>query len=131
VTRIPSALLVALVAAHSLTNQPLGPLIKALHPDPSSASWEKIGDSWDDLQKAAGHLATRVRGGIVESGRGVEEILPEEHFVAWLVRSLESRGASSDEEVLEGLRRKFGDLADGLTAHQIRRLRSLGLEPPE
>lgn len=130
VERTPSALLVALIAAYSLANQPFGPLVGALHPDPDNALWKEIADSSDKLQKAAGHLAARVRGGTVERGRGVEEIPPEEHFLAWAARSLENRGASSDEEVLEGLKERFADLARKLDVEKVRGLKGSGLEPP-
>ena len=86
----------------------------------------------EELRKVAGHLATRVYGGTVERGRGVEAISRGEHFVGWLIRDLDKEGVSSDDEaVLEGLQKMFRNLTSELTAKDIDRIRRLRLEPPE
>ncbi len=131
VERTPSVFLVALVAAYALTNRPLTRLVEALHYEPDSAHWAEIADNVDELRKAAGHLAARVRGGFVGSGRGVEEISRDEHFLAWCIRSFDREGASPDEKVLEVLKKTFPSLSEGLTVKDIDRIRRERLEPPE
>lgn len=131
VTRTPSMFLVALVAAYALTNQPLAPLVRALHHAPDSVGWDQLVDNVDELSKVAGHLATRLRGGTVERGRGVEEISPEEHFLAWCIRTLDKEGLPSDEDVLARLRKTFPSIARELTTRDIDRIRREHLEPPE
>jgi hypothetical protein len=131
VSRTPSALLTALIAAYAITNLPLRSLVKALHHEPDLAAWEKIAVNMDDLHKVAGHLATRVRGGVVERGTGITEVPREEHFVAWLIQDMEKEGLSSDEEMLGEMKKTFPSLSDGLTVNDIDRIRRERLEPPE
>lgn len=131
VTRTPSMFLVALVAAHALANRPIVPLVQALHYAPDSVAWDQLVDNVDELRKVAGHLATRVRGGTVESGRGVEEISPEEHFLAWCIRTLDKEGLPSDEAVLVRLRKTFPSVTGELTVGDVDRIRRERLEPPE
>jgi hypothetical protein len=131
VSRAPSIFLVALIAAYELTHQPLTPLVERLHPDPESVDREKMMGKIDELHEAAAHLAILVRGGVVERGRGVEEISSEDHFAAWLIQALQEEGAASYEEVHERLKRPFPDIAERLTPTKISRIRHLHLEPPE
>jgi hypothetical protein len=101
-----------------------------LHHEPDSVAWAELIDNVDDLRKVAGgYLATRVRGGVVERGRGVEEVSREEHFVAWLIHYWEAEGVSSDEEIHELVKRTYPSLAL-LTPKEIGRIRRERLEPP-
>jgi hypothetical protein len=130
VERTPSVFLTALIAAYALARQSLTPLIEVLHPDPQSADMENVHAKVDQLRKAAGHFAIWVRGGITESGTGIEEVSREEHFAAWLIQGLEEEGASSDEEIYERIRKTFPSFADRLTPKEIDRIRRERLEPP-
>jgi hypothetical protein len=131
VGRAPSERLTALIAVYVLAGQSLTPLIEALHYEPDSADGEKLNAKVDELQEAAKHLAARVRGGVVERGKGVTEFTLEEHFAAWLIRDLNKEGVTSDEEVHEQLKKRFAGYLDRLTLEEISRLRGLGLGPPE
>jgi len=108
VERAPSYFLTVLVAVCALAGRPLtapGPLgepplpalIEALHPDPGSADMDQVYAKLDLLREAAEHLATLVRGGVVESGRGIEEVSRQEHFAAWLVHGLGEEGGIPDD----------------------------------
>jgi hypothetical protein len=81
VSRTPSYFLTVLIATYALAGRPfiasgspeeslLPLLIEALHPDPESADMEKVYAKAAELFKVAGHLAARVRGGVVERGDG-------------------------------------------------------------
>ncbi|MDP9475740.1 MAG: hypothetical protein M3R38_08635 [Actinomycetota bacterium] len=146
VGRAPSHFLTALIAACVLADRPLTApdrfkkppppplmevLVGALHPDPKSADMGKVYAKVNDLREAAGHLAARVRGGFVGSGKGIEEVSREEHFAAWLIRSLEEEGAPADEGTHERLKKKFPSLAEWLTPTEIDRIKRLRLEPPQ
>lgn len=129
VGRTPSVFLTALIAAYALAHQPLTPLIEALHYEPDSVPRDELNANVDELHRVAGHLAARVRGGVVERGRGIEEIPREEHFAAWLIQGLKEEGASSDEEIHERIRKTFPSF-DWLTPKEIDRIRRERLEPP-
>lgn len=131
VGRAPSDGLTSLIAVYALTGLPLASLVEALHPRPDAARQEELEANLDELRKAARHLAIRVRGGIVERGRGVEEVSRDDHFAAWLVRSLEKEGVVSDEEIHERLEKAFPSWAERLTPEEISRVKRLGLTPPE
>ena len=139
VTRTPSGMLTALIAAYALAilpntyraDHPLKPLVEALHHDPDAASWEKITDNIENLRKVAGKLATWVRGGIVESGTGITEVPREEHFVAWLIQASDREGAASDKDLLLQLKKIFPSIATNLTTKDIDRIRRERLESPK
>ena len=133
VERTPSTFLNSLIAMYALAHQPLPPLIEALHYDPETADMKKVYAKVHELREVAGHLASRVRGGVVERGRGVEEISSDEHFAAWVIHGLEEEGASSDEEIYERLKKAFPKLAEslGLDPKEIARIRRQRLEPPQ
>ena len=139
VRRTPSAFLTALIAAYALAipaanplpDHPLRPLVHALHHDPDSAVWEKITSKMDELREAAGHLAARVRGGVVKGGRGITEVPREEHFVAWLIQASDREGAASDKDLLLHLKKMFPTIANNLTTRDIDRIRRERLESPE
>jgi hypothetical protein len=130
VERTPSGFLTALIAAYALAHQPLTPLIEALHYEPDSVARDELNDNAYELRKVAGHLAARVRRGVVERGRGIEEISREVHFAAWLIGGFEEEGLSSDEEIHEQIRKTFPSFADGLTPKEIDRIRRERLDPP-
>ena len=141
VSRTPSYFLTTLIATYALAGRPLTapgplgaptlpPLIESLHPDPESANMEKVYAKEDELLKVAGHLATLIRGGVVERGTSIEEVSREEHFSAWLIRGLEEGGVSSDEEIHERVKKKFPSFA-WLTPNEIDRIRRERLEPPQ
>ncbi len=131
VNRAPSDWLTSLIAVYALAGLPLAPLVEALHRRPDAARWEELEGNLEELRKAARHLAIRVRGGIVGSGRGVEEVSSDDHFAAWLVRSLEEEDADSDEEMHERLKKVFPSWANRLTPEEISRVKRLGLTLPE
>jgi len=133
VGRTPSTFLSRLIAMYALAHQPLPPLIEALHYDPETADMKKVYAKVEELREVAGHLASRVRGGVVERGRGVEEISHDEHFAAWLIHRFEEEGASSDEEINERLKKTFPKFADwlGLDPKEIARIRRQRLELPQ
>ena len=141
VSRTPSYFLTVLIATYALAGRPLTtpgpfekplmpPLIEALHPDPESADMEKVYAKVVELIKVAGHLAARVRGGVVERGTGIEEVSREEHFAAWLISGLSEEAPSSDEEIHERLKKTFPSFAEWLTPKEIDRIRREHLEPP-
>ena len=129
--RTPSTFLNTLVAMYALAHQPLRPLIEALHYDPETADMKKVSAKVHELREVAGHLASRVRGGFVERGRGVDEVSRHEHFAAWLIRDLEEEGASSDEEIYERLKQTSSSFADWLGPKEIAHIRRQRLEPPQ
>jgi hypothetical protein len=131
VGRAPSERLTALIAVYALAGRSLTPLIEALHYEPDSAARDELATNVDKLHKEAKHLAARVRGGVVESGKGVTEFPLREHFAAWLIRDLYEEGITSDEEVREQLKKRFAGYLDWLTPKEISRLRGLRLGPPE
>lgn len=68
-----------LIAVYALTDRPLGPLLKVLHPNPSQADTKAIsrlvyarkrkgGDDRDGLLRTAEQLATLICGGKVGKG---------------------------------------------------------------
>ncbi len=142
VTRAPSAFLTALIAACALAGRPLSglgakessllpDLIEALHPDPESADMDKLYANAKELREVAEHLAARVRGGVVEGGRRIEEVSREEHWAAWFVRDIEERRASADEQTHERPRKELPGFAGRLTPTDIDRIKRLRLEPPQ
>ena len=132
-SRTPSTFLNRLIAMYALASQPLTPLIEALHYDPVTADMKKVYAKVRELHEVAGHLATRVRCGVVERGRGVEEISSYEHYAAWLIRRLEEEGASSNEEIYERLKETSPGFTDwlGLNPKKIAQIRRQRLEPPQ
>jgi hypothetical protein len=129
-TRTPSRPLARLIAAYALVHEDLTALLDALHPDPTLADTKKLHEKVDELELAAGQLATLVRGGKVRRGPSTEEISMEEQRIAWAISRRREEGAT-DEKILRELAYLGHQAYDRcLTKDDISRLGDLRLKPP-
>ncbi len=131
----PPQPLVMLIAAYVLADRPLGPLLEALHPNPSEADIESIdrvlyarkrkgGDDRDGLLRTAQQLATLVRGGKMGKGAPPSDLPAREHNAACHITWLRDQGYSN-EDIYQELRHR------GFTKEDILRLGNFRLRWPE
>jgi hypothetical protein len=105
----PAEPLPTLIALHLLSDEPLEPLVEALHPDPADAKWEALEkhvQGKDGLIRQARQVAALVRGSSRTSqGRHSEEVDTERHDAAMFIQKKRQEGIK-DTEILDILRDK-------------------------
>ena len=134
----PPEPLTTLIALYALAEEPLEPLVEALHPDPSRVDWESIEKcvvGKDGLRRRARQLAAEVCGWKLGQGRHPEETDREQHNAALYVTQRTQEGASYDE-ILHELRAAPGFLKElkkrrEITLQDVERLGALRLTSPE
>ena len=127
-----------MIALYALAEEPLEPLVEALHPDPSRVDWESIEKcvvGKDGLRRRARQLAAEVCGWKLGQGRHPEETDREQHNAALYVTQRTQEGASYDE-ILHELRAAPGFLKElkkrrEITLQDVERLGALRLTSPE
>jgi hypothetical protein len=129
----PSAVLAALIGTYLLAEEPLEPLLEALHPDLQDADSEQITkyvegrkkpDGKDGLKVLAGQIATLVRGGALKTGTPPVALAPREQNLACTITDYREAGLSLDE-----IHRRLEPL--GLAKQDVRRLADMRLSWPE
>ncbi len=118
----PPEPLTTLIAMYALVEEgnpddPLKPLLAALHPKDWEPDQERLEQALNDLKHKAGQLATLVRGGRLRRGPSTEEISSQQHLVAWYIHHRREAGLL-DEEILEGL----SQLGINVTPEEMKRL---------
>jgi hypothetical protein len=118
----PAELLTTLIGVTVLAGHPLAPLLRALHPDPSTIRAGRVEQAVQELKDKVRQLARLVRGGSIRRGPTTGEVSPLEQLAAWEMHGLLQAGATEREieDHLKGL---------GFGKESISRLRSLQLDP--
>jgi hypothetical protein len=93
----PPEPLTRLMATYTLADEPLKPLLGALHPDPSKVKQERVKQAVKELRHKARQVATLVRGGEIRRGPSTDGEASENHLIAWLVHHQRELGQSNDE----------------------------------
>jgi hypothetical protein len=124
-SQFPTEPLTKLIACYALSEAPIDPLLHALHPDVSEEVKGDTEQYREKLRIAARRLATRVRGGILRTGRTTGVVSPEEMRIAVFVQEFAAQGASDPKirELLGRINVSWTDIA----LPDIARLRSLNL----
>ena len=129
----PAWPLPVLIATYLLSEEPLEPLLEALHADPQSADLEKLRvytvgrkkpDGRDGLNVLAQQVAALIRGDTPKRGVPPPPLTREEQNVACSVTDYRKQGLSDSE-----IAKKFAH--KGITEHDVRRLGDLGLSWPD
>jgi hypothetical protein len=123
-----------LIALYALAEEPLKPLVEALHPDPSRIDWESVEkrvSGKDGLERRARQLAAEVCGWKLGRGRYWEEVDREQHNAALYVSRRTQEGASY-EEIVDELQATPGFLKElkkrrKITLEDVERLGALRL----
>ena len=118
----PAEPLTTLIGVAVLTGYPLPPLLRALHPDPSTIRAERLEQAVQEAKDKVRQLARLVRGGEIRRGPPTEEVSPLEQLAAWEIHGLLQAGATK-REVEDHLK------AMGFGKETVSRLRSLRLDP--
>jgi hypothetical protein len=120
--RAPAEPLTTLIGVAVLAGYPITPLLRALHPDPSTIRAERLEQAVQETKDKVRQLARLVRGGGIRRGPSTEEVSPLEQLAAWEIHGLMQAGATEREvqEYLSGM---------GFGSEAISRLRSLRLDP--
>jgi len=122
---LPAEPLVRLIGMYGLTDQPMAPLLEALHPDPGQVDEAELETRRAKLKIAAGQLARIVRSAAVQKGRLPADLSDNELWIACNITYDRRRGID-DEEIYNELRlRRLLDSRD-----DFERLGSLGIEFP-
>jgi len=121
-TKSPPSPLTELIALYILANEPLEPLLDALHPNPAEVQLERLDQAVEELWHKAGQLATLVRGGIIRRGPSTEEITPPEQNLARYISSQLLQGVP-EAEIREFLKKR------GFSQAEFTRLKNLKLDP--
>ena len=118
----PPEPLTTLIGVAVLAGYQLPPLLRALHPDPSSVNAERLELAILETRAKVRQLARLVRGGDIRRGPSTEEVSPLEHLAAWEIHGLWRAGASKKEieDYLKGM---------GFGREEANRLRQLKLDP--
>ncbi len=132
-TATPAEPLPALIGAYLLAGGEVEPLVQALHPDPSSAEWQKIRKRIEDKKTPstedgiiaiAQQLAKAVRGGELKRGRSRAELSNHEINLASRITELREQGWA-DEDILRKLQQMPNSFAQGLSWGEFQRLADL------
>jgi hypothetical protein len=134
----PPEPLTTLIALYALAEEPLKPLVEALHRESSRIDWEIIEitvSGKDGLKRRARQLAAAVCGWKLGRGRYPEEVDREQHNAALYVTRRKREKASYDE-ILHELQTAPGFLKElkkrrEITLHDVKRLGALHLTSPE
>jgi hypothetical protein len=118
--QVPPEPLPELIALYVLAEEPLDPLLEALHPDPSEAKQERLEQAVEELWHKAGQLATLVRGGIIRRGPSTGDLLPTEQRAARFI-SRQRREGVPEAEIYKVLREH------GFSRAEFNRLKNLKL----
>ena len=118
----PPEPLTTLIGVAVLAGYQLPPLLRALHPDPSSVNAERLELAIQETRAKVRQLARLVRGGDIRRGPSTEEVSPLEQLAAWEIHGLSRAGASKKEieDYLKGM---------GFGREEANRLRQLKLDP--
>jgi hypothetical protein len=134
----PPEPLTTLIALYALAEEPLKPLVEALHPDHPRTDWESIEKTVsgkDGLRRRARQLAAEVCGWKLGQGRYPEEVDREQHNAALYVSRRTREGATYDEILheLQAAPRFLKELKKRreITLHDVERLGALHLTSPE
>jgi hypothetical protein len=73
-TQSPSRISTELIAAYVIAEEPIEPLVEALHDKPDELDRAKLDKKVEHLRLLAGHVAKLVRGGKVRPGHNTEEL---------------------------------------------------------
>jgi hypothetical protein len=134
----PPEPLTTLIALYALAEEPLKPLVEALHRDLSRVDWgsiEKCVEGKDGLRRRARQLAALVCGWKIGRGRYREGIDRERHNAALYVTQRTQEGASY-EDILHELQTAPGFLKElkkrrNITLGDVEHLGALRLSSPE
>jgi hypothetical protein len=134
----PPEPLTTLIALYVLSEEPLDPLVEALHDDPANAKWEALErhvQGKDGLIRQARQVAALVRGsGRTSQGRHSERVDDEDHAAAMFIQQ-KRQEKLQDTEILNVLRDR--PFLRGLkkerqvTMEDLKRLGNLRLGFPE
>jgi hypothetical protein len=134
----PQEPLTTLIALYALAEEPLKPLVEALHPELSRVDWgsiEKCTEGKDGLKRRARQLAALVCGWKLGKGRHPEKIDREQHNAALYVTRRTREGASYEEILheLQAAPRFLKELKKSrkITLEDVERLGALRLSSPE
>jgi hypothetical protein len=141
-TLAPPPPLPELIAAYLLAGGQLEPLVKALHPDPESAEWDKIRKhlegrksdkvhNTDGLIASAQQLATLIRGSTLPGSRPQSGLIPlEVNLAARISDAKRLNPKASNREIYEDLLHRTGLSEEQLSWGEFRRLANLEQEWP-
>jgi hypothetical protein len=118
----PAEPLTTLIGVAVLAGYPLSPLLRALHPDPSTIRSERLEQAVQEVRDKVRQLARLVRGGNIRRGPTTEEVSPLEQHAAWEMSGLLHAGATK-QEIEDHLKEL------GFGKESISRLRDLHLDP--
>lgn len=120
----PPKPLAELISIYALADEPLEPLLRKLHPDPSTLDRERLEKAVEELRHKAGQLATLVRGGIIRRGPSTGELGEQELAAAWHIRKKRREGVP-DKDIYQELK------PHSYTRDDVSRLGDMNLRPPE
>jgi hypothetical protein len=118
----PAEPLTTLIGVTVLAGYPLPPLLRALHPDPSTIRSERLEQAVQEVKDKVRQLARLVRGGNIRRGPTTGEVSPLEQHAAWEMSGLLYAGAT-EQEIEDHLKEL------GFGKESISRLRDLHLDP--
>jgi hypothetical protein len=118
----PAEPLTTLIGVAVLAGYPLPPLLRALHPDPSTIRAERLEQAVQEVKDKVRQLARLVRGGDIRRGPTTGEVSPLEQHAAWEMSGLLQAGAT-EQEIEDHLKEL------GFGKESISRLRDLHLDP--
>jgi hypothetical protein len=137
-SRNPPEPMTTLIVMYLLADEPLEPLLRALHRDLPNAKLEKIErllDGKDGLRRRANEIASLVCGGKAGRGRHEQEFDSEEHYAMWYVTQRRNEGAP-DQQIVGELNEKPKFLAKykqqrgDITLDDVRRWGNFRQAPP-
>jgi hypothetical protein len=139
-SRNPPEPLTILIGMYLLADEPLEPLLRALHRDLPNAEREQIErllDGKDGLRRRVKEIASLVCGGKAGPGRHEPEFDSEEHYAMWYVTQRRKEGAT-DEQIVSELNEKPKFLAEykqkrskrGIILDDVRRWGTFRQAPP-